>query len=100
LEAIEQKLAQFKADKKRGRTERLEVDSKIKNLNQELKTLEKSQAEIETVMNAICIEGRNKYSKSAIQQDFADGIRELDMENAQEEDSDNFDPEDELRDYD
>lgn len=51
-------------------------------------------------MSAICIEGRNNYSRGAIQRDFADGIRELDMENAQEEDPDQFNPEDQIRDYD
>lgn len=50
-------------------------------------------------MSAICIEGRNEYSKGAIRQDFAAGIRELDQENAQEEDEDNFDPTAEIRDY-
>lgn len=87
-------------DKKRARRERSEVDKKIKELNQELNGLEKSQSVIETAMSAICIEGRNKYSKRAIQRDFADGIRELDMEAAQEEDPEQFNPEDELRDYD
>jgi hypothetical protein len=48
---------------------------------------------------SLCIEGRNKYSKGAIQQDFADGIREIDMESAQEEDADRFNPDEELRDY-
>lgn len=48
-------------------------------------TLEEKKAEIEAAMSAICIAGRNDYSRGAIQRDFADGIRELDMENAQEE---------------
>jgi len=51
-------------------------------------------------MAAICIQGRNTYSKGAIQLDFAAGIKELDQENAQEEDEENFNPEVDLRDYD
>jgi hypothetical protein len=43
---------------------------------------------------------RNDYSRSAIQQDFAAGIRELDQENAEDEDPDNFDPYEDIRDYD
>ena len=37
-------------------------------------------------MSAMCISGRNQYSKGAIQQDFAAGMRELDQELAAEED--------------
>lgn len=96
---IDKKIAEFKANKKRARKEKIEIDAKIKTLNSELKASEDKQAEIDTAMSAICIEGRNKYSKGAIQNDFADGIRELDMENAQEEDPDQFNPDDLLRDY-
>ncbi|PBP27375.1 hypothetical protein BUE80_DR001561 [Diplocarpon rosae] len=99
IEEIEAKISQFKDAKKRARNERLEAETKIKSLNSELKNLEKARLEIDTAMSAICIEGRNNYSKGAIQRDFADGIRELDMEAAQEEDPDQFDPENDLRDY-
>jgi len=51
-------------------------------------------------MSAVCIAGRNEYSKGAIQQDFAAGIKELDQENAADEDEENFNPEEDLRDYD
>ncbi|KAK5681112.1 hypothetical protein LTS10_006873 [Elasticomyces elasticus] len=50
-------------------------------------------------MSAICIRGRNEYSRDAIRQDFADGIQELDQENAEEEDPDAFDPTEDIRDY-
>jgi hypothetical protein len=52
------------------------------------------------LQSALCIKTRNNYSRAAIQRDFADGIRELDMESAQEEDPDQFNPDDQLRDYD
>jgi hypothetical protein len=51
-------------------------------------------------MSMICIQGRNAYSKSAIQQDFAAGIKELDMEDAQEQEDFNPEEADNLRDYD
>jgi len=51
-------------------------------------------------MSAICISGRNEYSKGAIQNDFAAGIKELDQENLAEEDEEAFNPEEEIRDYD
>lgn len=71
----------------------------MKDLNKELAGLEKTRSEIETAMSAICIENRNNYSKGAIQADFAAGIKELDQENAQEEDEASFNPEEDLRDY-
>lgn len=45
------------------------------------------------------ISGRNQYSKGAIQQDFAQGIRELDQELAAEEDEENFNPDADTRSY-
>ncbi|KAH7416967.1 Dynamin family-domain-containing protein [Cadophora sp. MPI-SDFR-AT-0126] len=99
-EEIDAKIAQLKEDKKRARRERVETDDKIKTANQEIKALDKAREKIDIAMSAICIAGRNEYSKGAIQRDFADGIRELDMESAQEEDPDQFNPEDDLRDYD
>ncbi|KUJ22436.1 uncharacterized protein LY89DRAFT_714238 [Mollisia scopiformis] len=100
VEEIDTKITMLKEDKKKARRERGNIDKTLKEKNQEIKELLKSQTEIETAMTAICIDGRNKYSKGAIQRDFADGIRELDQEAAQEEDPDQFNPEDELRDYD
>ncbi|KAF8866379.1 hypothetical protein BDZ45DRAFT_639507 [Acephala macrosclerotiorum] len=99
-EAIDAQLATFKEDKKKARQERAELDKQIREKNKEIKELDESIAKIETAISAVCIEGRNKYSKGAIQRDFADGIRELDQEAAQEEDPDQFDPDKELRDYD
>jgi hypothetical protein len=43
---------------------------------------------------------QKRLLRRAIQQDFAAGIKELDQENAAEEDEDNFNPDEELRDYD
>ncbi|KAG4443740.1 hypothetical protein IFR05_000829 [Cadophora sp. M221] len=99
-EDIDAKIAQLKDDKKRARRERIETNDKVKEVSQKIKALEKTREKIDTAMSAICIAGRNNYSKGAIQRDFADGIRELDMESAQEEDPDHFNPEDDLRDYD
>jgi hypothetical protein len=48
---------------------------------------------------AICIAARNEWSRSQIQDDYAQGIRELDEECAEEDDGENFNPDAELRDY-
>ena len=78
IEMVEEKLAQFKEDKKRARNERTGIDHKSKEVNQEIKALEKSWDEIDTSIRALGIEGRNAYSKGTIQQDFAAGIKKLD----------------------
>jgi hypothetical protein len=72
----------------------------VRGKKAEIATLEKARKEVEVRVNSICIQARNEYSTTAIQQDFADGVRELDMENAEEEDEENFDPDQEIRDYD
>ncbi|KAL3424847.1 tat pathway signal sequence, partial [Phlyctema vagabunda] len=100
FEDIEKKLEQLKATKKDARQARAKVDAEAKEIRAQMETLTSEKSETEIRMSAICIEGRNKYSKGAIQQDFAAGIRELDQENAEEEDADNFDPEEDIRDYD
>ena len=47
----------------------------------------------------MCIRGRNDWSRGRIREDFAEGIKELDQENAAEGNPDDFDPEEEARDY-
>lgn len=96
---IETKLDELKKLKKEARRAKNEAKERIKDVSSELKKLDEEEAEIEAKKSAICIAGRNDYSRGAIQQDFAQGIKELDQENAEEEDPDNFNPEEELRDY-
>jgi len=59
----------------------------------------KEKGKIEGKMIALCIASRNHYSKGAIQQDFAAGVKEMDQENAAEKDEDSFNPKDILRNY-
>ena len=59
-----------------------------------------NEAKIKSRLSALCISGRNEYSKGAIKSDFAMGIKELDQEIAAEDDEENFDPDIEVRDYD
>lgn len=99
-EEIDSKISELKASKKMARKERLLVEEKIKEINKEIKGLKSKSDEIDAQMNSLCISGRNKYSKTAIQLDFAAGIKELDQENSIEEDEENFNPDEEIRDYD
>jgi hypothetical protein len=75
------------------------INEQVKELRPRIEELRKKIAEIKAEISHICIAGRNDYSKRAIQQDFAAGIKELDQESAAEEDEDNFNPDEELRDY-
>ncbi|KAF1980770.1 hypothetical protein K402DRAFT_343737 [Aulographum hederae CBS 113979] len=100
MEQIEEKLGQLKQQKKSARRNKSELETQIREKKKLVGELRAEQDKVTAQMNAICISGRNKYSKGAIQQDFAAGIRELDQENAEEEDEENFNPEEELRDYD
>jgi len=54
LEAIEEKFAQFKDDKKKARKERTEADTKLKSLNQEMKILKKCTQRIEVIATVRC----------------------------------------------
>ncbi|KAJ8060176.1 hypothetical protein OCU04_010521 [Sclerotinia nivalis] len=100
IEDIEQKIDELKDIKKQARKEKVALELDIKDVKKQSKELDQKRTEIDTRMHAICIDGRNKYSKGAIQQDFATGIKELDMENTEEEDAENFNPDEDIRDYD
>jgi hypothetical protein len=72
----------------------------ITELKPKIREIKDKIAGIQAKMSAICISGRNEYSKGAIQNDFAAGIKELDQENLAEEDEEAFNPDEEIRDYD
>lgn len=97
--AIERKLSELRGIKRHARNERVGLDTKIKSLIWKIDDLREDKSAIQSNINAVCIKARNDYAKGAIQTDFAAGIKELDQENAQEEDEANFNPEEEIRNY-
>lgn len=97
---VVKKLQELKTTKKDARTQKRELTEKMQEIRKELKEVKAAEAKITSEMSAMCISGRNQYSKGAIQQDFAAGIKEIDQEIAAEEDEENFNPENEVRDYD
>ncbi|KAK7545338.1 hypothetical protein IWX49DRAFT_500418 [Phyllosticta citricarpa] len=97
---IQEKVQELKDMKKEAKSERGLIDEKLKEIWKEVKTLKDNEASIDNQISRLCINGRNDYSRGAIKQDFAAGIRELDQETAEEEDAEAFDPEVDLRDYD
>ncbi|KAF2006217.1 hypothetical protein P154DRAFT_517885 [Amniculicola lignicola CBS 123094] len=99
LMEIKDKIKELKETKKNARRTRFDLEVQIKDLKAEIIAVEGKMKKVKSEINAICIAGRNAYSRGAIQQDFAQGIKELDQENAAEEDEENFNPDEELRDY-
>ena len=99
-EQIVAKLQELRSTKKEARAQRGEITERINQMRKNIDESKKAEEKIESKMNAMCISGRNAYSKGAIQQDFAAGIKELDQELAAEEDEENFNPDAEIRDYD
>ena len=97
---IKAKLEELKSFRKDARRARVALEQQIKDVRVEIRGVKAKSAEVRAEMNAICIAGRNEYSKGAIQLDFAAGIKELDMENAIEEDEESFNPDIDMRDYD
>ncbi|KAL2874899.1 hypothetical protein SGCOL_009877 [Colletotrichum sp. CLE4] len=103
---IQEKLADLKNQKKEIRQRRKEVDATLSNIRQEIKNIQAEEERLLGAAKAVCIQGRNTYSKGAIQRDFAMGIKEeanlcrLDQEAAIEEDEDTFNPDEDIRDYD
>ena len=97
---IKSKLKDLKETKKRARREGLEIKPLIEELRPQIHEAQAKIKSTKAEISRICIAGRNEYSKEAIQNDFAAGIKELDQENAAEEDEDNFNPDEDKRDYD
>ncbi|KAL8899294.1 MAG: hypothetical protein Q9207_006271 [Kuettlingeria erythrocarpa] len=99
-EDVTAKLKELRTTKKDAKRQRDEISQQVQEIRKELKAIEEAESKLNSEMSALCIAGRNQYSKGAIQQDFAAGIKEIDQEIAAEEDEDNFNPEVEVRDYD
>ena len=81
----------------RGATAALKAQSS--EVKAENKNIRREISELESQIASCCIKGRNTLSRSSIQEDFALGIKELDQENAIEDDEANFDPDEDIRDY-
>ena len=99
-EQVTAKVQELKATKKDARTRKREITERLQDIRQELQRVQDAESKITSEISALCISGCNQYSKGAIQQDFAAGIKEIDQEIAAEEDEDNFNPDNDVRDYD
>jgi GTPase SAR1 family protein len=96
---IRAKLKQIRETKKDVKQQIDQIQTGIDELRSRMANLSNSIGPTRSEIRRICISGRNEYSKCAIKQDFAAGIKELDQEVALEEDEHNFNPDEDARDY-
>jgi len=75
-EDIESKIASLKEQKKTLRQTKKSVMGKMADVRSEIKQIEAEKEELHSEVKAICIKGRNEYSRGAIKKDFAMGIKE------------------------
>lgn len=94
------KLQAIKEEKKAIRDKKSEFKEANGAIKRDIRMKKNEKSEIEAVVARACIDGRNDYSRDAIREDYAAGIKELDQEIAPEEDEENFDPDTDVRDYD
>jgi hypothetical protein len=96
---IKVRLKELREAKTLARRRAIELTEIMRQQQPQLRALKAQIVGIKAEISHICISGRNSYSKRAVQQDFAAGIKELDQENAAEEDEAHFNPDEEMRDY-
>ncbi|KUI73699.1 Nuclear GTPase SLIP-GC [Cytospora mali] len=97
---VDGELMQFKSQKKDLRKSRKALDEKISAIKKELNLIISEEKALLSEVKSVCIKGRNEYSRGAIANDFAMGIKELDQQTAIEEDETTFNPDEDVRDYD
>lgn len=73
---IEAKLASLKAEKKEVRVKKKEIEEQVKTTREKIKEFVTEKEMLLAEVKAVCIQGRNEYSRRAIKQDFAMGIKE------------------------
>ncbi|KUI60678.1 Nuclear GTPase SLIP-GC [Cytospora mali] len=97
---VDSELMLFKSQKKDLRKSRKALDEKISAMKKELNLIISEEKALLSEVKSVCIKGRNEYSRGAIANDFAMGIKELDQQTAIEEDETTFNPDEDVRDYD
>jgi len=66
----------LRADRKRFREERRAADKTMAEIRKHMSAMEAEREALLTEVKAVCIKGRNEYSRCAIKQDFAMGVKE------------------------
>ncbi|KAL8408226.1 hypothetical protein RB594_006862 [Gaeumannomyces avenae] len=89
---IAEKLSSLKLQSKEFRASRKRLTVEIDGLNTTINDLAARLKNFDMEEMAACIKGRNDYARDAIQEDFAEGIKELDQEAMVGERGKSFDP--------
>ncbi|KAK7441953.1 hypothetical protein CaCOL14_009780 [Colletotrichum acutatum] len=80
IEETRNRLEELKASKKAAREERKKITRQMTQIKKDIKDLSKQRSAVKIQMYRCCIQGRNDYSRQAIKEDFAFGLKEFDEE--------------------
>lgn len=75
-DAIDKMFASIKQERKRLREARKALDKELSETRAEIQRVQAEREELLAESKAICIKGRNDYSREAIRHDFSMGIKE------------------------
>ncbi|KAK0732828.1 hypothetical protein B0T21DRAFT_402870 [Apiosordaria backusii] len=98
LDTAMKRLEELESELERLRTARQSVKTLMKPGVKKLKDLRREIKNLTAQRKSECIKYRNEYSRPEIQRQFAEGIREIDLDNASRSDG-AFDPNQPQRDY-
>ncbi|KAK1464497.1 hypothetical protein CCUS01_08071 [Colletotrichum cuscutae] len=80
IEETRNKLEELKASKKAAWEERKKITRQMTQIKKDIRDLSKQRSAVKIQMYRYCIQGRNDYSRQAIKEDFAFGLKEFDEE--------------------
>ncbi|KAF8438219.1 hypothetical protein BGX38DRAFT_1273714 [Terfezia claveryi] len=96
---IKNRIVELKERKKKTRQDLRDLTNQMSDVQDQFADVKAQHTKLRNKVATYCIQARNNYSTTAIKQDFAAGLQELDMEAAEKEDAVNFDPTKQVRDY-
>ncbi|KAF8475018.1 hypothetical protein BDZ91DRAFT_712137 [Kalaharituber pfeilii] len=99
MEEINDKISDLHKSLKKINQDRREISARVVEVKETLSKAKTQHKKLQKQIATLCIQARNEYSTDAIKHDFAGGLWELDMEIAEARDPNNFDPSQNLRDY-
>ncbi|KAG5716551.1 GTPase SLIP-GC [Termitomyces sp. T112] len=99
-ESLKKKIKEIKDSMKSARERHSKARKLKKNADDTLATLKKNIAETQREKNAFCSLKRSEFSKDVLKKDFRVGLKDLDDAAAEKRDPHNFNPNQNIRDYD
>ncbi|KAF8076309.1 hypothetical protein FPV67DRAFT_1664591 [Lyophyllum atratum] len=99
-ESLEDQIKETEDGIKSAGKRALEARNQKRDATDALATLKKNIGKAQRAKNAFCSLKRSEYSRDVLKEDFRVGLKDLDDAAAEERDPDNFDPNQNIRDYD